>query len=258
MDITDFLSQCLQQWGSLDWNIVQGALPDLARGLIVTVELSALSLLIGICLAVPLSLLRVSKNPFLWTPVYAYTYFFRGTPLLIQLFLIYYGAAQFEWLRTTWAWTHIFRGAFWPAVIAYTLNTLAYTTEILRGAIQAVPLGEIEAAKAQGMSNFLLYRRIILPKAFRIMLPAYSNEIIFTLQASSIASIVTLLDLTGVARIIIARTFGIFEIFLTIAAIYLALTYLIAWLFRIWEHHWSAHLRERPSNGTGIAGIIVH
>ena len=194
-----------------------------------------------------MALARVSKNPFLKWPVYGYVYFFRGTPLLIQLFLIYYGAGQFDWLKTTWAWEALFRAAFWPAVIAFTLNTTAYTTEILRGAIEAVPFGEVEAAKALGMSKAQMYRRIILPRAFRIMLPAYSNEIIFTLQASSIASIITVLDLTGVARIVIARTFGIFEIFISIALVYLALTYLISWAFRYWEHHWNAHLRERPT-----------
>ena len=179
-------------------------------------------------------------------PVYGYTYLFRGTPLLIQLFLIYYGLGQFDWIKETFLWTY-FREAYWCCLTAFTLNTAAYSTEILRGAIQNVPHGEMEAARACGMSKWLLYRRIVLPRAFRIMLPAYSNEVISVLQASAISSVVTLMDLTGVARVIIARTFAPYEIFITIAVIYLALTYLIDFGFRTVEHRLSGHLRDMPS-----------
>lgn len=248
MDITQFLVNCIAQWGGLDFELVLEALPRLASGLIVTIQLSVVALLLGAVMALPMSLMRISRIPILSWPVYAYVYFFRGTPLLIQLFLLYFGAAQFAWLKTTWAWEAIFREAFWPAVIAFTLNTAAYTTEILRGAIQAVPHGEVEAAKALGMSRFTAYQRIILPRAFRLVLPAYSNEIIFTLQASSIASIITLLDLTGVARIMIAKTFATFEFFIFIAIIYQVTTYLIARGFRAAEYRLNAHLRDRPSS----------
>ncbi|HEX2580579.1 MAG TPA: ABC transporter permease [Dongiaceae bacterium] len=261
MDISR-LGACLSLWGHnlatgqiLDPIIPLQAMPELAQGLLMTIKLISVSLLLGICLAVPLALCRVSANPFLKWPVYAYTYFFRGTPLLIQIFLIYYGSGQFAWIKDTWLWTYVFIDPWWPSVIAFTLNTAAYTTEILRGAIQAVPLGEIEAARALGMSKGLIYRRIVLPRAFRLMLPAYSNEVIFTLQASSIASVVTLQELTKVTQIAIARTFGIFELYLTIAAIYLCLTYAIVWAFRVWEHRWSAHLRERPAEPQ--IGLVV-
>ena len=119
----------------------------------------------------------------------------------------------------------------------------AYTAEILRGAIQAVPHGEVEAGRAMGMSRGLLYRRIILPKAFRIALPAYSNEVVFLFQATSLVSIITLLDLTGVARVLVARTFAVYELYIAAGLIYLACTYLILWVFRKVEHRLSAHLR---------------
>ena len=127
-----------------------------------------------------------------------------------------------------------------------TLNTAAYTAEIFRGAIQAVPHGEVEAARACGMSRLLLYRRIILPKALRMALPAYSNEVVFLFQSTSLVSIITLMDLTGVARVIVARTFDVYEIYITAGLMYLAITYGILGIFRATEFRLSGHLRERP------------
>ena len=232
--------------GAFDYPLIFSSLPALLRGLLMTIQLVVISAAIGLMLTIPLALLRVSKNPWVWMPVYGYTYLFRGTPLLIQLFLIYYGLGQFDWIKETFLWTY-FREAYWCCLTAFTLNTAAYSTEILRGAIQNVPHGEMEAARACGMSKWLLYRRIVLPRAFRIMLPAYSNEVISVLQASAISSVVTLMDLTGVARVIIARTFAPYEIFITIAVIYLALTYLIDFGFRNVEYRLSGHLRDRPA-----------
>jgi|SRR5215471_2632124 len=229
-----------------DPRIIVDYFPDLLVGLLGTFKLVPLALLLGLLLTIPLSLMRVSKNPWLSLPVYAYTYYFRGTPLLIQLFLIYYGIGQFDWIKETFLWTY-FREAYWCCLLAFTLNTSAYTTEIMRGAIQNVPLGEIEAARACGMSKALLYRRIIFPRAFRLMLPAYSNEVIFTLQASALASVVTFMDLTGAARVIIAKTFGYNEVFIPVAAMYLVLTYLIDWAFRKTEYRLSGHLRDRSA-----------
>jgi His/Glu/Gln/Arg/opine family amino acid ABC transporter permease subunit len=240
--------------GPFDYVLIFNSLPELFRGLLMTLQLVIISLAIGFCLTIPLALLRVSKNPWVWMPVYGYTYFFRGTPLIVQLFLIYYGLGQFDWIKETVLWS-FFREAYWCCLTAFTLNTTAYSTEILRGAIQNVPHGEIEAARACGMSKWLLYRRIVLPRAFRTMLPAYSNEVISMLQASAIASVVTLMDLTGVARVIIARTFAPYEIFITIAVIYLAITYLIDFGFRGVEHRLSGHLRDRPS-GAAKAALI--
>jgi ABC-type arginine/histidine transport system permease subunit len=180
-------------------------------------------------------------------PVYAFTFYFRGTPLLVQIFLIYYGSGQFqEFLSDIGLWTY-FRQAHFCAILTLALNTAAYTTEILRGAIQAVPHGEIEAARACGMSGSLLYRRIILPKAFRLAWPAYTNEVVFLLQATSLVSIITVMDITGVARVIAARSFAFYELFLTAAVIYLILVYGVLFLFKKIEFRISGHLRERSS-----------
>ena len=224
--------------------LVLDSLPQLLGGLLVTLEITALALVLGLAAAVPLALMRVARNPLIRAPVYGFIFYFRGTPLLVQLFLIYYGSGQFRTELEAlglWIW---FREAYFCAVLTLTLNTAAYTAEILRGAIQAVPHGEIEAGRAMGMSRRLLYRRIILPKAFRIALPAYSNEVIFLFQATSLVSIITLLDLTGVARVLVARTFAVYELYIAAGLLYLACTYFILWVFRRVEHRLSAHLRR--------------
>lgn len=228
----------------MNLTLVINSLPQLLNGLLLTLEITALALVIGLVTAVPLALMRLSRNPLIRGPVYGFIFYFRGTPLLVQLFLIYYGSGQFRTeLEVLGLWT-FFREAYFCAVLALTLNTAAYTAEILRGAIQAVPHGEIEAARALGMSRGLLYRRIVLPKAFRIALPAYSNEVVFLFQATSLVSIITLLDLTGVARMLVARTFAVYELYIAAGLIYLACTYLILWVFRRIERRLFAHLRR--------------
>ncbi len=237
------------------FDIILDSLPRLLSGTWVTIQITGLSVIIGLCLAVPLALLRVSPNPICWVPVYGFIFYFRGTPLLVQIFLIYYGSGQFqEFLSHIGLWT-FFREAYFCAVLSLTLNTAAYTAEILRGAIQGVAWGEIEAARACGMSGSLLYRRIILPKAFRLAWPAYTNEVVFLLQASSLVSIITLMDITGVARVIAARTFAFYELFLTAAAIYLVLVYGLIWVFRKIEHRISGHLRAAPEPSDATAGM---
>ncbi len=226
----------------LIWN----SLPRLLEGTLLTIQITAASVAIGLLAAVPLALLRLSQNPFLRLPVYAYIFYFRGTPFIVQLFLIYYGSGQFrDELEAVGLWV-FFRDAYFCAILALTLNTAAYTAEIFRGAIQGVPFGEVEAARACGMSRGLLYRRIVLPKAFRLALPAYSNEVVFLLQTTSIVSIIALLDLTGVARVIIARSFEPYKLFLAAAAIYLVMTYSVLFVFKRVEFWLSGHLRERP------------
>ncbi len=219
---------------NLEWGVMLESLPRLLQGTLLTLELVALALVAGGLLSVPLALLRLSANPVLRALPLAYTFFFRGTPLLVQLFLFYYGLAQFEAVRESVFWP-IVREAYWSALIVFTLNTGAYTTEILRGAIQAVPRGEVEAAQALGMPRATLYRRIVLPRAYRIALPAYGNEIILMLKASALASTITLLDLTGMARTVIAKTYLPVEIFLVAGLIYLALTFLLVNGFRLLE-----------------------
>lgn len=229
----------------MNLEIIPKSLPDLLGGMVLTVEITVLSVLIGLAFSVPIALARVSRNPLLSGPAFSYIFFFRGTPLLAQIFLIYYGSGQFvDELRSVGLWT-FFREPYFCAVLTLTLNTAAYTAEILRGAIGAVPRGEIEAGRACGMSGALLFRRIVLPKAFRIALPAYGNEVVFLFQATSLVSIITLMDLTGVARVIVARTFSVYEIYITAGLIYLAITYIILYGFKRIERRLLAHLRPR-------------
>ena len=228
----------------MNLDLIIASLPQLMSGLLITLEITALALVLGLLAAVPLALMRLSPNLLIRGPVYGFIFYFRGTPLLVQLFLVYYGSGQFRLeLEALGLWIY-FREAYFCAVLTLTLNTAAYTAEILRGAIQAVPHGEVEAARAMGMSRSLLYRRIVLPKAFRIALPAYSNEVVFLFQATSLVSIITLLDLTGVARVLVARSFAVYEIYITAGLIYLACTYLVLWVFRIVERRLSGHLRR--------------
>ena len=192
----------------MDFSIIVEHYPKLLNGAVTTLYLTLLSLSIGFVLSVPLALCRLSRVLWLNKPAYFYSLCFRGTPLLVQIFLIYYGSGQFRVeLTELGLWTY-FRSAWFCAVLSLTLNTMAYTSEIFRGAIQAVPRGDIEAARACGMSGLLLYRRIVLPKAFRLAIPAYGNEIVFTLQATSLVSLITLVDLTGAARQLASKTFA--------------------------------------------------
>ncbi|MDZ7851213.1 MAG: ABC transporter permease [Halomonas sp.] len=216
------------------------------EGLVTTVQLVFLSLIIGLVMAVPLAIGRGSKHRWVSLPIFLYCYVFRGTPLLVQLYLIYYGVVFVDGIQETWLWV-ILEKPFVPALIAFTLNTAAYTTEIFRGAIKSTARGEIEAARAYGMSRGLMLRRIVLPSAFRRALPAYGNEVIFMLHASAIASVVTIMDLTGAARFVYARYYAPFDAFLFVAAIYLCLTFAILYLFRYLERRLLAHLK--PASG---------
>ena len=209
---------------TLNYEVIAENFVELLGGLALTVELVAASVLLGFCIALPTALARVSNNPWLRWPAYGYIFFFRGTPLLVQMFFIYYGIGQMEFVRESVLWV-VFKEAYWCALIAFTLNTAAYSAEIIRGGIQAVPRGEIEAARAIGMSKVTAYRRVILPRAFRIALPAYGNEIILMVKGSALASTITMLDLTGMARTVIARTYMPVEIFLAAGVIYIVLTY---------------------------------
>lgn len=239
----------------MDLAIVWKSLPALLNGAVVTIELTVVSVLLGLALSLPIALARVARNPLLRWPAYGYILYFRGTPLLVQIFLVYYGSGQFhQFLAEIGLWPY-FREAYFCAVLTLTLNTAGYTAEILRGGIQGVPHGEIEAARALGMSRSLLYRRIILPKAFRLALPAYANEVVFLFQATSLVSIITVMDLTYEARTIVARSFRVYEIYITAGLIYLAMTYGILWVFRKVEHRLSGHLRERPSTAQEAEAI---
>ncbi|MBY5775273.1 ABC transporter permease [Rhizobium leguminosarum] len=222
----------------MDIAITLEAFISLPRGLILTLALTFASLAAGFVVSIPLAFLRASPNPWFFAPVLAYTYAFRGTPLLVQLFLIYYGIGQLPLVRHSFLWP-VMREPFWCAFIAFTLNSAAHTTEVLRGGIQAVPPGLVEAAKALGLSGFHTARLIVFPLTIRIALPAYGNEVIGMLKASSLASTITLLEITGLARQLVSETFAPYEVFIVAGALYLLFTLLITQAFQILELHWT-------------------
>ncbi|GAA0692359.1 ABC transporter permease [Marinobacterium maritimum] len=235
-----------------DWSVIVEYFPRLVDGIWVTLELVFMSGLLGLLLAVPLALMRASHNPWLRALPFGYIFFFRGTPLLVQIFLIYYGASQFEQVRESVLWP-ILKEPYWCAIIAFTLNTAAYTAELIRGAIHAIPKGELEAADAYGMSKVMKIRRIVLPRAFGIVMPAYGNELILMLKSSSLASTITLLDITGAARTIIARTYTPLEIFLAAGVLYLVITAVMIGCFRLLEMRLNRHQHYKmPAELTAV------
>ena len=227
----------------MDFSIIFENIDFYLKGLLLTLELVSLSLVLGFVIALVLALLLVRLKNSIWLyPIKAYIYFFRGTPLLVQIFLIYYGLSQFEWIRNSFAWVYLAE-AFPCALLALTLNTAAYGCEIIRVAIQTTEIAEEESAKAFGMSTFQLYRKIILPSAFRRMIPSYSNEVIFMLHGSAVVSTITLVDLTGVARIINSKYFSPYEAYITSGLIYLIITLLITNVSKLLERHYLKHLK---------------
>ncbi len=231
----------------MDWALVIESLPRFLGGALLTAELVGQALVYGMALALPIALMRVSANPFLRVPAYSYIFLFRGTPLLVQIYLIYYGSGQFrDFFEGIGLWV-VLREAYWCALIAFTMNTAGYTAEIIRGGIQAVPHGEVEAARAAGMSRSLLYRRIILPSAFRLALPAYGNEVIPLLKGSALASTITLMDLMGVTRTLNARTYAVWEMFLMAGAIYLLMSFVVTRGFKLAERRLNRHLDPRAA-----------
>lgn len=232
--------------------LIVDVIPRLLDSAVLTVKLTTISVLIGLLIALPLALVRTLASPISSHAVQLYTFIFRGTPLLVQIFLVYYGASQIGWVRSSVAWT-VLKEPFWCALLAFSLNHAAYATEILRGGIQAVPAGEVEAAKAVGMPYLLRTRRIVLPVAFRIALPAYANEVVLMLKASSLASTITLMELTGTSRKIVAETFSPYEVFISAALIYLVLSFVCTQSFELLEHHLTRHLRRDAINSTKAA-----
>nr|WP_298141078.1 ABC transporter permease [uncultured Pseudomonas sp.] len=229
-----------------DYNMIWENLPLYFGGVLITLKILLLALAFGLALAIPLGLMRVSKSPLVNFPAWLYTYVIRGTPMLVQLFLIYYGLAQFEAVRDSFMWPYLSSATF-CAVLAFAINTSAYSAEILAGSLKSTPHGEIEAAKAMGMSRLKLYRRILLPSALRRALPQYSNEVIMMLHTTSLASIVTLIDITGAARTVSSRFYMPFEAFITAGLFYLCLTFILVRLFKLAERRWLAYLAPRKA-----------
>ena len=224
----------------MDFSILINEYQFYLTGLWTTIWLVALSLFLGLFIAVPVGILRSSENWLIKGPAWSFMYFFRGTPLLVQLFLIYYGAAQFDLIRESWLW-HYFQEAWFCALLAFSLNTGAYTAEIVRGVISTMPKAELEAAKAYGMSESQILRRITLPNSLRRALPAYSNEIIFMIHGSAIAGIITIVDITGAARVVNARYYAPFEAYFGAAILYMCLTFSVIFAFKKWESRYSKH-----------------
>ncbi|MQT13031.1 ABC transporter permease [Segnochrobactrum spirostomi] len=229
----------------LDLPFLADTMTKLLAAVPTTLALFGLSVSGGAVLAIGLAMMRVSGNPFLDRPARAYIYVFRGSPLLIQMFLLYYGLSQFPAVRHSFAWP-VLRDPFACATISLALCTGGYAAEIFRGGILSVPAREVEAARSIGMSGVLLWRRIIAPIALRQALPAYSTEIILMVKSTALASLVTVWEVTGVAQRIIAQTYRSMEVFLCAALIYLVLNFIIARIVALIEYRLSPHLRPRP------------
>ena len=228
-------------------------------GIWTTLHLTAIALALGFVLAVPsaLSLSRPSR----FTPlVRGYVYVFRGTPLLVQTYLIYYGLAQFDAVRDSFAWP-VLREAWWCAVIAFSLNSGAYSAEILRGAIATTPKGELEGAKALGLSERQVTFLVLLPSALRRALPQYGNEVVFMLHGTVVASVITIQDILGVGRTVNAKYYISYEGLLTAAILYMIITYITVRLFRLVEEKYLKHLnmdsvtRKKPGAVPGIPAM---
>lgn len=220
-----------------------------ARGVWITLHLTALSLAIGFVIALPsaLALCRRSR----WSPlIRGYVYVFRGTPLIVQTYLIYYGLSQFEAVRASPFWP-VLREAWWCALIAFSLNSGAYATEILRAAIGTTPKGELEAGRSLGLSEGQITRLVLLPSALRRALPQYGNEIVFMLHGSVVASVITIQDILGAGRTLNARYYVAYEGFLTAAALYMTITFAIVWAFRLVERRYLRHLDIQPAKLSG-------
>ncbi len=214
-------------------------------GVAMTLWLLVVAIALGGLLSVALSVARVSRNPLIRGPVWFYTYVFRGTPLYIQLLILYSGIYSLQMVREQPVLDAFFREGINCTLLAFALNTCAYTTEIFAGAIRATPYGEIEAGRAYGMSPFTLYRRIILPSALRRALPYYSNEVILMLHSTTLAFTATVPDLLKIARDVNSETYSSFEAFGIAAVLYALMVFALVWLFRRCEMRWLAFLKPQ-------------
>ena len=222
----------------MDLDLMISSFPKLLNATLVTLKLLSLSLIFGLILGLSFAILRLNKNIFLNRFSYFYSYIFRGTPLLVQIFIIYFGLGQIEFLRSSFLWI-ILKEPYWCAIIAFSLNTGAYTSEILRSAFETINKGFIEAGDSLGISKKIIFYKIQIPIAIRQSLPAYGNEIILMLKGTSLASTVTLMDLTGVAKYIISTTFKPIEVFIVAGGIYLFMTFIIHNFIRYLEKKYS-------------------
>lgn len=226
-----------------DFALIADSIPKMLAGFWMTFELWFLSAVLGLALAIILLLMRISGRWYLYAPAMAYIYIFRGTPILVQIFIIYHGFPQLEFIRESIFWP-ILREPFGCAILALTLNTGAYVSEILRGGVLGVDRGLKEAGAALGLSSTHRFIYITSPIAIRLALPAYSNDIISLMKSTALASTITLLDMMGIARTIVAETYAPYEIFLSLGVIYLILTWIIQKSIGLIEKRMSRHVRS--------------
>ncbi|OYR16396.1 ABC transporter permease [Brucella grignonensis] len=219
------------------------AFMQMLSGVPLTLQLAASSIVFGAILALLFAMMRLSGVAVLDWIARLYVFVFRGTPLLVQIFIIYYGLSQFPVIRYSFLWP-ILREPYWCAIIALTLNNAAYASEIIRGGLLSVPSGQIEAAKACGMSRFTCFRRIVMPLAIRQALPGYGNEMISMVKATSLASIITLMEVTGIAAKLIAETYRAIEVFVIAGAIYLAINFVLTRALMFAEYKLTPYLRQ--------------
>jgi len=211
-------------------------------GLDETIKLIFLSLSIGFFISIFFALARISSFKILSKIVYYYVFVIRGTPLLVQIYLIYFGLGSIKAIRESFLWV-VLKEPFWCGVIALVFNTVAYTTEIFRGGLQSVTRGQIESCKSLGMNRFTMYYKIILPLAFRQALPAYGNEMILMVKATSLVSLTTYMEMTGLARNLMSKTFAPVEAFIAAGSIYLFLNFIIVQAIKFLEWKYNPHLR---------------
>ncbi len=210
----------------MDIELMISSFPKLLNATLITLKLLSVSLILGLFIGLGFAILRINNNKLINKFAYGYSYIFRGTPLLVQIFIIYFGLGQIEYLRSTFLWI-VLKEPYWCAIIAFSLNTGAYTSEILRSAFQTIKPGYLEAGKSLGIPSKIIFTKIQIPIAIKQSLPAYGNEIILMLKGTSLASTVTLMDLTGVAKYIISTTFKPVEVFIVAGGIYLFMTFII-------------------------------
>lgn len=228
----------------MDWPFLIDVSRQLVAGLPLTLQLAGYGLLAGFALAVLVAAAVSSRIPPLRWIAMIQVEVFRGTPLLVQIFLIYYGLGQIPELRQSFLWPFL-REPYWCAILALALNTSAYTAEIIRGALQAVPENEIEAARTCGMSGFLLRRRIVWPIALRHGIAVYGSEIILMVKATSLASVITVAEVTNISYRLISSTYRALEIFVVAGAIYLALNFIVSMAVALIERRLNVHQAPR-------------
>ncbi len=228
---------------NIDFPLIVDSIPEMLTGIGLTFQLLFLSAVLGLALAIILLLMRISGRWYLSAPTMVYIYIFRGTPILVQIFIIYYGLPQLDFIRDSIFWP-ILREPFGCAILALTLNTGAYVSEILRGGVLGVDRGLKEAGAALGLSATHRFIYITSPIAIRLALPAYSNDVISLMKSTALVSTITLLDMMGIARKIVAETYAPYEIFISLMFIYLILTWMIQRSFGWTEKRMSRHVRS--------------